>query len=107
LIYADGSSTGFSVPDELGALLLKGAAYLSDSRDRDRQLHDAAVLAATVTDHARELERLKGNDVKRLHALHEALQDPRHPAWLAIPEQYRLAGQDILRILTSGRTLER
>jgi hypothetical protein len=107
LINADGSRTGFSVPDELGALVLKGAAYLTDSRDRDRHLYDAAVLAATVTDHAGELERLKGNDVKRLRALRAALHDPRHPAWLALPEQYRLVGQDTLRILTSNRTPDR
>ena len=36
---ADGSQTRFSVPDELGALVLKAAAYIADARDRDRDRH--------------------------------------------------------------------
>lgn len=46
-----------TVPDELGALVMKGAAYAVDRRDRERHLQDAAVLAACITDHASELER--------------------------------------------------
>ncbi len=97
---ADRSETRFSVPDELGALVLKGAAYIADARDRERHLFDAALLAATISDHAAELERLKGSDTKRLRALRDALADVRHPAWLALPAEYRVAGQDTLRILS-------
>jgi hypothetical protein len=39
------SSLTFSVPDVLGALVLKGAVYKSDPRDRNRHLDDAALLA--------------------------------------------------------------
>jgi len=39
-----------SIPDVLGALVLKGAAYLDDSRDRGRHLDDAVALACAVTD---------------------------------------------------------
>jgi hypothetical protein len=42
------SSLTFSVPDVLGALVLKGAAYKTDPRDRNRHLNDAALLACTV-----------------------------------------------------------
>lgn len=89
-----------SVPDELGALVLKGAAYSVDRRDRDRHLMDAAVLAACITDHAAELERSAGSDRRRLRRLATALADPMNPAWLALDPQMRIAGQDTLRILT-------
>ena len=90
-----------TVPDELGALVLKGAAYTADSRDRDRHLQDAAVLAACITDHATELSRLGGSDRKRLRILNRALADPSNPAWLSLTPDLRLVGQDTLRILTA------
>lgn len=96
---SDDASARITVPDELGALILKGAAYTVDTRHRDRHLHDAAVLAACITDHARELARLAGSDRKRLGALARALADTTHPAWLALTPGLRLAGQDTLRIL--------
>ncbi len=89
-----------SVPDPLGALVLKGAAFTVDQRDRERHLDDAAVLAACITDHAGELDRLGGSDRRRLRALARALADASHPAWLALDPQRRIAGQDTLRILT-------
>lgn len=95
-----GSAVTLSVPDELGALVLKGAAYSVDRRDRDRHLADAAVLAACITDHAAELDRLAGSDRRRLRTLSQALADPTHPAWLALDPPLRIAGQDTLRILT-------
>jgi siroheme synthase (precorrin-2 oxidase/ferrochelatase) len=95
-----GDVVSLSVPDELGALVLKGAAYSVDRRERDRHLMDAAVLAACIPDHAAELERLGGSDRRRLRTLANALADPTHPAWLALGPQLRIAGQDTLRILT-------
>lgn len=89
-----------TVPDELGAVVLKGAAYAVDRRDRERHLQDAAVLAACITDHAAELNRLAGSDRKRLRTLAKALADPAHPAWLALDPEQRQAGMDTLRILT-------
>ena len=91
---------GISVPDELGALVLKGAAYSVDRRDRDRHLMDAAVLAACISDHATEIGRLGGSDRRRLRTLWRALAEPTHPAWLALDPGHRVAGQDTLRILT-------
>lgn len=83
LTGVEGSLARFSVPDELGALVLKGAAYIADPRDRDRHLFDAALLAAAITDHASELGRLKGTDAKRIRTLRAALDDVRHqPGWL-------------------------
>lgn len=100
---ADAEKVALSVPDELGALVLKGAAHIHDTRDNDRHLLDAVTLAACITNHATELARLKGSDHKRLRHLAAALADPRHPAWLLTPEPHRTAGQDTLRILTADR----
>ena len=89
-----------TVPDELGALVLKGAAYRADSRDRDRHLQDAAVLAACITDHATELSRLGGSDRKRIRILARALSDSSSLPWLVLSPDQRVAGQDTLRILS-------
>ncbi len=72
-----------SVPDVLGALVLKGAAYTADSRDRARHLDDAAVLACAVTDPVADRERRIGSDRKRLRALWNELQDVNHRSWIA------------------------
>jgi hypothetical protein len=98
----DGALVDFTVPDELGALVLKGAGYITDPRERDRHLFDAAMLAATITDHATEVARLAGSDRKRLRRLNADLADPSHLAWQTLPREHRLPGQDTLRIL-SGR----
>jgi hypothetical protein len=90
-----------SVPDELGALVLKGAAHMADRRDRDRHLFDAAALAACISDHAAEIERMAGSDRKRIAHLAAELADPRHKAWLSLDPAHRIAGQDTLRILSS------
>lgn len=89
-----------SIPDRLGALVLKAAAYASDSRDRERHLRDGALLAALITDHRTEFARLQGSDRKRLRRLRDALADPLQDAWLLLPDDLRQRGQDTLRILS-------
>jgi hypothetical protein len=96
-----------SVPDELGALVLKAAGHMNDSRHGERHLTDAATLAARITNHASELARLKGSDGKRLRHLAGALANPRHRAWLLRPDPHRTAGQDTLRILSADRATPR
>lgn len=98
-IADDESEVEFSVPDELGALVLKGAAHLVDNRDADRHLQDAAVLAACIHDHAAEIRRLQGSDSRRIAHLARELTDPAHSAWLALADNDRITGQDTLRIL--------
>ena len=97
----NGEQVELSVPDELGALVLKGAAHMRDSRDRERHLDDAAVMAACITDHATERSRLKGSDSKRLRHLAHALADPQYPSLRLLPEPHRTAASDTLRILTA------
>ena len=89
-----------SIPDRLGALVLKAAVYGADSRDRERHLRDGALLAALITDHRTELARLQGSDRKRLRRLRDALADPLQDAWLLLPDDLRQRGQDTLRILS-------
>lgn len=45
-----GRTTIISVPSPFGALILKAAAYRTDSRDRERHLQDAALLLAVIED---------------------------------------------------------
>lgn len=97
----DGQTVELTVPDLLGALVLKGAAHMVDQREPARHLRDAALLASLITDHRHELTRLQGSDRKRLRHVREALGDPFDDAWLVLPEDARLRGQDTLRILSA------
>lgn len=101
VIEHDGGTVELTVPDLLGALVLKAAAHMADRRDRERHLRDAALLASLITDHRRELGRVQGSDRKRLRHLTDALSDPLDDAWLLLPDDARRAGQDTLRILSA------
>lgn len=95
-----GTDVELSVPDTLGAVILKSAAHLSDSRDPARHLSDAAVLLACMADPFAERERLTlGSDRKRLLHLNKHLSDPVHPAWVALDADAARDGQAALRIL--------
>ena len=87
-----------SIPDVLGALVLKGAAYLEDSRDRGRHLDDAAVLACAETDPIGDRARMIGSDRKRIQALWKVLQDLDHRSWIATGTTSR-RGHGALRVL--------
>jgi len=89
------------MPDVLGALILKAAAYGSDNRSKGRHLQDVALLASLITDTAFELSRLHGSDKKRIRSVRNVLGDPNHPAWLNLPPESRVKGRDVLRILGS------
>lgn len=94
----DGTVIVLSIPDTLGALVLKGAAYMEDSRDRERHLDDAAILACAVTQPVQERKRLIGSDSRRLRELWDALSDPNHKSWNAVGELAR-RGRAALSIL--------
>ncbi len=81
-----GRTVEVPAPSPLGALVLKGAAYRADSRDRERHAYDAAFLASLITDPIATRATLKGSDRKRLRALDEVLADPHHEAWLLLGE---------------------
>jgi hypothetical protein len=93
LTFTSGASVELGVPDELGVLVAKGAAYLVDNRDRGRHLDDAAVLFACVSD-ASELdyEGMSQNDRRRLRAVLEPVGSDAHSSWVALDDGARARG---------------
>jgi hypothetical protein len=96
-----GTFTTISVPRPFGAVVLKAAAYQTDSRDRERHLHDAAALLACVEDPFTERENFAGSDRGRLIRLARALPD-NHGAWRQLGAA-RADAQTALRVLTAER----
>lgn len=96
-IRPDGPTT-ISVPRPFAAVILKAAAYMSDSRDRDRHLYDAAALLACIEDPYAEAEALAGSDRRRIRTLLDTLPD-NHPAWLPLDPGVRMEAQSALRVL--------
>ncbi|MCW2130889.1 hypothetical protein [Arthrobacter sp. VKM Ac-2550] len=90
-----------SIPNALGALVLKGAAYQEDSRDKSRHLDDAAVLLATVKDPLGTAKQMKGSDRSRIRMLEKPLSDPSHTSWLLLEAADRQPAADALRILAA------
>lgn len=93
-------TTTVSVPSPFGAVILKAAAYQTDSRDKERHLQDAALLLAVIEDPYVEREQFAGSDRSRLQALARAMPDQAR-AWRALPADRRADGQAALRILTA------
>lgn len=96
-----GTTTTISVPRPFGALILKAAAYTTDSRDRDRHLYDAAALLACVDDPFAERADFAGSDRRRITTLAERLT-PEHAAWRALARDARAQAQTALGILAGG-----
>ncbi|MEX3755965.1 hypothetical protein ABFW00_08965 [Mycobacteroides abscessus] len=93
-----GSLVVLSIPDTLGALVLKGAAYEEDSRDRERHLDDAAVLACTMNNPVTERERMGGSDPRRVRGLWKVLSDLNHKSWNIVGDRAG-RGHAALRVL--------
>lgn len=93
-------ATTVSVPGVFGAIVLKAAAYQSDSRDRERHLQDAALLLCCLTDPYAERERFAGSDKQRVQILVRNLPDDA-PAWRVVPDEHRRNGQAALRLLAT------
>lgn len=69
------------VPNLHGAVVLKAAAHLADSRDRARHLLDAVTLLACITETAPMVDGFKGSDRSRLRHLVRAVDE--HPLVVA------------------------
>ena len=95
-----GTPTILSVPAPLGALVLKAAAYQTDSRDRERHLQDAATLLCCLDDPYVEREQYIGSDRARIETLRQALPDG-HAVWRTLGADLRIQGQAALRILSA------
>jgi len=93
--------TEISVPSPFGALVLKAAAYQTDSRDKERHLSDAALLLAVITDPFTERDNMTGSDRRRINALVDALPIGA-PQWRTLVEPWRTNGQTALQILAAN-----
>ncbi len=69
------------VPDLLGAVVLKSAAWAIDSRDRARHNQDAAFLVSLMRDPRSERARFAGSDQRHLRKLDSVLADPNAREW--------------------------
>ena len=95
-----GRITTVSVPAPFGALVLKAAAYQTDSRDRERHLWDAAALLCCLDNPYADREGFVGSDRARIERLRRALPDD-HAAWRALAADIRTQGQAALKILSA------
>lgn len=93
------------IPNVLGALVAKGAAWVVDSRNPERHLQDAATLLAAVGDPSTLDYSLSTSDRKRLRAIRGPLQDSRHPAWGLLDPDERLLGQQNLELIAGAARL--
>jgi hypothetical protein len=91
-----------TIPDLLGALILKAAAYEVDKAGfGERHLYDAALLASLITDPDHETARLHSkNDRKRLQALKQHLT-PDSEYWNSLDEAHRVNGLDAVETLAA------
>jgi len=103
LEFPGGAEVEIGVPDEFGALVAKGAAWLADRRDRERHLDDAAVLLACVDD-ASELDyaSVSSNDRKRIRALTAELANATHLSWVNLDEPDRRRGMLNLKLISQA-----
>lgn len=93
LEFGNGRRVEIGVTDEFGALVAKSAAYLVDSRDRERHLDDCAVLLACIDDaSALDYESANSNDRKRIKATTDLLQED-HPSWVNLDAPDRRRGR--------------
>lgn len=104
LVFAGGANAEVGVPDELGALVAKGAAYQVDQRDRERHLDDSVVLLASVGDASSlDYDSMSRNDRRRIAGVAEQLADERHRAWTNLDRPAR--GQARLNLTLIARAL--
>jgi len=103
LAFRSGTTAGLGVPDELGALVAKGAAWVADTRNRDRHLDDVAVLLACIAD-ASDLDYASSsaNDRKRVRVATGILSNESHPSWVNLDAVDRRRGQLNLKLIRQG-----
>jgi hypothetical protein len=97
-----GAPFTLSVPNLIGALMLKSAAYTGDSRDRGRHLGDSVVLLACITDPRALAGTFAGSDRSRISTLAKALKDKNSEHWLALDPAPRDRARRVLGILAAA-----
>lgn len=87
-------SVEMQVPDALGAIIAKAAAYAVDSRNPQRHLEDLAVLGASAgAPRTLGLDTLTPKDRRHLNRVVPLLTDPRHKSWVILDPYDRELGQ--------------
>ncbi len=71
----DDGDVSVPLPTLHGALVLKAAAHIVDSRDRDRHLLDAITLLACLVDVASIIDDMRGSDRRRLSHVVRACEE--------------------------------
>lgn len=86
------------IPNIRGALVLKGAAYLEDSRDKMRHAEDAVVLLACLTETDHILDGFSSESRKRVTAMMAVLNESTLP-WVNHTPQVQSLAKEILMAL--------
>jgi hypothetical protein len=87
------------IPTVRGALVLKGAAYLEDSRDRGRHAEDAVVLLACMDDAREALIGLSQRSRRRVRTLVNVLTEQTVP-WANHDDVVQALGRETLAELS-------
>lgn len=96
-------SARIAVPDPLGAIVAKAAAYHVDQRDRGRHLEDLTVLMASAGGRrALDLERLTRRDKQHLRPALGVLTDDGHDAWGILETGDRAVAQRARRAIAEA-----
>ncbi|MGX9346685.1 hypothetical protein [Microbacterium sp. KNMS] len=95
--FADGARrVEIDVPNPLGALIVKSAAFVVDSRNPERHVEDLAVLSAAAGPIRRlGLEELSRKDRRHLSRVLPLMRDETHPAWSVLGRLDRQVGQRV------------
>jgi hypothetical protein len=96
-------ATTVSTPSVFGALVLKAAAFTTDSRSPERHLLDAAVLLCCLDDPFEAREQYKGSDRSRMLRLARHLANGA-PQWSVLGAEFARDGQEALRVLVGDMT---
>lgn len=104
-LTSSANSVTVEVPDELGAIIAKAAAYAVDSRNPGRHLEDLAVLAAAAgSRRSLALSALTRKDRQHLRRVVPYLADVRHPAWRVLGSYDQAIGQRVWAAITTAST---
>lgn len=101
-VRAGGRVVEVGVPDSVGALIAKGAAYSVDRRDRERHIEDFAVLLAAATRIDISTAVLTAKERKYLRPMIQMLADAGHPAWVQLDPADARRGQAVLQVLVEA-----
>lgn len=101
VVIDDDRPTVLSTPGVFGALVLKAAAFVADSRDPHRHAADATVLLACLEDPYEAVQGFTGSDRSRLRRLAAGLPDDA-PAWRLLPADRARDARAALRVLVAS-----